>query len=270
MGENGEVENPNPADDPLVPEGSGEQAGADMTAPAAATEPAAPATPHPPTRLDRFRRGARWVTLASIFLNALLGVWAVAGSLGEFESRILATSLLVTAAGVVAVACSAAIPEGRLGPLPIGGILASVTGFLLLIVSFWEDFGTDAVWRTGATLVILAAGVAYASLLSAVHLKGHYRRLVSGSYTLAAGAAGFLVAVVWGYHPGDAWRLFGVVAVLLAALTLAVPTTARLRPAQEGPPPVCYCPFCGTTVTGAQERTTQCGSCGHRFRVVGR
>ncbi len=227
-----------------------------------------PAAPYP--RLDRFRRVARWITLASIFLNALLGIWAVAGSLGEVESRILFTSLLITACGAVAVACSVAIPEGRLGPLPVAGIVATVAGFSLLIASLWENFHTYPLWRTGATLVIVAVGAAYASLLSGVHLQGRYHRLVPTAFVLAAAAGAFLIAVVWGYDPGDSWRLFGIAAVLLGAITIAAPIAARLRPTREGPPPVRHCPYCAQAISDARERATSCPSCGRRFRVIGR
>ena len=232
------------------------------------TGPEAAALPSP--RLDLFRRAARWVTLASIFVNALFGIWAVAGSLGEVESHILFTSLLVTACGAVAVACSTPIPEGRLGLLPIVGIVATVTGFALLIAALWQDFRPAAVWRSGATLVAVGVWVAYASLLSGVHLHGRYRRLLPTGYVLAAAAGIFLVAVVWGYTPGETWRLFLIAAVLLGAVTIAAPVASRLRPAREGPPPVRHCPYCGAAVAAARERTTGCPSCGRRFRVVGR
>lgn len=234
------------------------------------TQPSPPAaSPSGATpRFDRTRRVARWVTLASIFTNALIGVWALASSLGEVESRILFTSLLITACGMVAVACGTAIPERRLGPLPIIGIATAVPGFGLFIAGLWENFGTDTVWRTGGTLVALATFAAFASLLSAVDLKGRYRRLRPTAYALAAAAGSFLVAVFWGYEPGDTWRLFGIAVVLLGAATLAAVIAARLRPAHEEPPPVRFCPYCGSAVDAA--RFPQCTVCRHRFRVAGR
>jgi len=221
-----------------------------------------------PARFDRTRRVARWVTLASIFVNALVGVWAVAGGLGGAQSSILATSLLITACGAVAIACGTAIPEGRLGPLPIIGIVADVPGFGLVIANDWGNFATDVVWQVGATLMALAVYAAFASLLSAVHLKGRYRRLLPTAYVLAAIAGSFLVAWVWGYSPRDAGRLFVIAVILLVAATLAAAIAARLRPAAEDPPPVRFCPYCGTSLEAAP--VAVCPGCGHRFRVVGR
>jgi hypothetical protein len=222
------------------------------------------------SRLDLFRRAARWVTLASIFVNALFGVWAVAGSLGGIESHILFTSLLITACGAVAVACSVAIPEGRLDSLPIAGIVSTLVGFALLITSLWQDFRPNVIWRAGATLVAIGLWVAYAALLSGVHLHGRYHRLIPTGYVLAGAAGIFLVAVAWGYTPGETWRLFLIAAVLLGAITIAVPTASRLRPTREGPPPVRHCPYCGTSLDAAHERAIRCPSCGRRFRVIGR
>ena len=122
----------------------------------------------------------------------------------------------------------------------------------------------------GATLVIVAGSVAFASLLSGVHLQGRYRRLVPTAYALAGVAGAFLIAVAWGFRAGEAWRLFGVVAVLLSAATLAAPIAAHLRPAQEGPPPIRHCPYCARPLAEAGGRVTSCGSCGRRFQVIGR
>lgn len=222
----------------------------------------------PPRRFDLTRRVARLVVLTSIFANAALGVWALAGSLGEVESRILFTSLLVTACGAVASACGTAIPEGRLRPLPAAGIAAAVPGFALVAAGLWTDFGPRSVWQAGATLVAVAVFAAFASLLSAVHLSGRYRRLIPTAYALAGAGGVFLTAVTWGFAPGDLWRLFGILMVLLGAATLAALIAARLRPAHEEPPPVRFCPYCGAAVAFA--RHPQCPSCGNRFRVAGR
>jgi len=238
-----------------------------------ADDPLTPETtlPYSP-RLDRFQRVARWIILTSVFLNALLGIWAVAGSLGEVESRILFTSLLITACGAVAVACSTAIPERRLGPVavPVAAIVIAAAGFSLIIAALWEDFRTAAIWQAGTTMVVVAVGIAFAALLSGVSLSGRYRRLVPTAYALAGMAGAFLIAVTWGFRAGEAWRLLGIVAVLLLATTLAAPIAARLRPAREAPPPVRHCPYCGRTITETSRRAVSCPSCGRRFRVESR
>jgi len=197
-------------------------------------------------------------------VNALLGVWAVAGSLSDLEVNILVTSLLITGSGVVALTCSVAIPEGRLGPLPAIGIFTSLLGFALIITSVWTNFSALTVGQLGGTFITIAVTIAYAAVMSGVHIEGW---LLPIAYVLSVVAAGFTVAVIWGFEPGNTWRLFWVLCVLLAAVTLAAPITARLRPRHETPPPVLHCPYCGGAVDDT-ERRIRCGQCGRRFRVI--
>ena len=234
--------------------------------------PAATETTKPVTtgngRLASFRHWARRVTLASIFGNALFGIWAVAGPLHDLEAAALATSMLFTAAGVTSVACAAAIPERRIGWLvPLIGIIASVVGYVLLIGAVWNDFEIRPLWRTGGSLVTVAVAIGYASLLSDVHLTGHYRRLLRTAYALLATGSVFIVAVIWGFHPGDSWRFLGILSVLLGAITIAAPVVERLRPEAGPVPDIRHCPYCGAGASPRGDKAL-CGSCHRRFRVT--
>jgi MFS family permease len=221
-----------------------------------------------PNRLAAFKHWARRVTLASIFGNALFGIWAVAGPLDALGSAALATSLLLTAAGVTSVACAAAIPERRIGWLvPLIGILASVLGYALLIGAAWNDFMISILWRLGGSLVAAAVAVGYASLLSDVHLTGRYRRFLRMAYVLLMMLSVFLIAFLWGWVPGQGWRLFGILAVLLGAITIAAPVVERLRPDAGAIPDIAHCPYCGGVARGRGEKA-RCPACHRRFRVT--
>lgn len=219
-------------------------------------------------RLEAFRHWARRVTLSSVFANALFGIWAVAGPLDDIGAAALATSLLLTAAGVTSVACSSAIPERRMWVwIPLAGIAASLLGYALLIGAAWTDFETAPLWRLGGTLVAVAVAVAYASLMSGIRLRGRYRRLRWAAYVLVTGGAVFMTAFLWGYEPGQGWRLFGMLAVLLGAITIAAPVVQHLRPAEAGAPQIRSCPYCGDPIRSGGT-TSRCDACGRRFRVT--
>ncbi|MCB2224644.1 MAG: hypothetical protein KQH83_10805 [Actinobacteria bacterium] len=232
-----------------------------------------PDTDHAPaiieeSRLDAFKHWARRVTLASIFGNALLGIWAVAGDLDEIGAAVLATSLLLTAAGVTSVACAAAIPERRIGWLiPLLGVGAALAGYALLIGAVWNDFHMSLLWRLGGSLVTVAVGIGYASLVSDVHLPGRYRRLLPTAYVLVGAIAVFTIAVLWGWSPGEAWRLLVIMAVLLGATTIAAPVVERLRPAATPAPEITHCPYCGGAARGHGVKG-RCPACHRRFRVT--
>ncbi|MCJ7726570.1 MAG: hypothetical protein MUP76_09330 [Acidimicrobiia bacterium] len=221
-----------------------------------------------PRRLAAFKHWARRVTLASIFGNALFGIWAVAGPLDALGAAALATSLLLTAAGVTSVASAAAIPERRIGWLvPLIGIVASLLGYALLIGAAWNDFMIDILWRLGGSLVVVAVAIGYASLLSDVHLTGRYRRFLRVAYSLLAALVVFLIAFLWGWTPGQGWRLFGIVAVLLGAITIAAPVVERLRPETGATPDIGHCPYCGGVVRARADKA-RCPSCHRQFRVT--
>jgi hypothetical protein len=192
----------------------------------------------------------------------------VAGPLDELGAAALATSLLLTAAGVTSVACSAAIPERRLWVwIPLVGIGASLAGYALLIGAAWTDFRIDPLWRLGGSLVALAVAVAYASLMSGIALAGRYRRLRWSAYVLVSAGAAFMIAYLWGYEPGQAWRLFGMLCVLLGAITIAAPVVHHLRPPEAAAPAIRACPYCGASLRG-RGNGGRCESCGRRFRVT--
>lgn len=219
-------------------------------------------------RLATFKHWARRITLASIFGNALFGILAVAGPLDDFGAASLATSLLLTAAGVTSVACAAAIPERRIGWLvPVIGVFAAIVGFALLIGASWNDFDINVLWQLGGSLVAIAVAIGYASLLSDVHLTGRYRRLLKTAYALLIGLALFLIAFLWGWDPDDGWQFFGILAVLLGAITIAAPVVERLRPDTALVPDVRHCPYCGESAR-ARGTKARCSSCHRRFRVT--
>jgi len=221
-----------------------------------------------PNRLATFKHWARRITLASIFANTLFGIWAVAGQLDDLGAAALATSLLLTAAGVTSVACAAAIPERRIGWLiPLIGIIAAVVGYSLLIGASWNDFEVDIMWRLGGSLVVVAVSIGYASLLSDVHLTGRYRRLLRSAYILSAALATFLIAFLWGWEPGQGWRFFGILVVLLGAITIAAPVVERLRPESGATPDIRHCPYCGGPARARADKV-RCPDCHRRFRVT--
>lgn len=219
-------------------------------------------------RLAVFKHWARRVTLASVFGNAVFGIWAVAGPLDDLGAAALATSLLLTAAGVTSVACAAAIPERRIGWLvPLIGIASAVVGYALLIGAAWNDFGLAVLWRLGGSLVAIAVAVGFASLLSDAHLTGRYRRLLTTAYVLVASLAVFLIAFLWGWDPGQGWRLFGILAVLLGAITIAAPVVERLRPDTATVPEIRHCPYCGARARARGPKAV-CTDCGRKFQVT--
>jgi tRNA(Ile2) C34 agmatinyltransferase TiaS len=76
-----------------------------------------------------------------------------------------------------------------------------------------------------------------------------------------------MIAYLWGYDPGQGWRLFGMLCVLLGAITIAAPVVQHLRPTEAESPAIRACPYCGEPVEG-NGSAARCRACGRRFRVT--
>ena len=83
----------------------------------------------------RVRRYGLAIFFVSIAVNAAFGIYAVlAPGFGETQGKILGTSLCVTGAVLLALACEPAWERRLLGPVPFTGVVSSAAGFAIAIV----------------------------------------------------------------------------------------------------------------------------------------
>ncbi|MEX2420599.1 MAG: hypothetical protein WD670_02160, partial [Actinomycetota bacterium] len=113
------------------------------------------------------RRVGLGVFFASIAVNAALGIYAVlATEFGETQGKILATSLCVTGAVLLALACEPAWERTVLGPIPYLGAAFGALGFGLVIVGIWAEPESDLIGNTASSVMTVAVAGAAASLLA--------------------------------------------------------------------------------------------------------
>ena len=222
------------------------------------------------------RHTGLYVLVGSIALNAALGIYAIAAAgFGKLEVKILVTSLGVSGASMLALACVPALERRRLGPVPRCGIAAACGGFVLLTASVWNEFDVKPLWKAAWTLAIVAVAAAHASLLALARLAPRFRWALVGAVGLGFTFSGLAVSLVWGeWSDSDAFgRSVGVVAVLFAAFTILVPVLHRASRSEfgplgaSGPPSVHFCPRCGRPASVAVDGVAACTRCGVRFSV---
>jgi hypothetical protein len=221
------------------------------------------------------RRGLLVLLVASIVVNAALGIYAlVGGDFGDVEQDVLFTSLCISGAGVIALACLPAAERGLLGPLPWVGAGAGAAGFALLVAELWIDDPPDALAKLAGTLLVVAVAIALAGLLGLVRLAPRFRWARTGAVTLALVLGALVVVMIWGELGGEEWfgRIVGVVAVLLAAFTLLVPVLGRagrheLAESARSEGVLRFCPGCGRPLEAASGQPAACPACGLRFTV---
>jgi hypothetical protein len=213
--------------------------------------------------------------IIAVATSAAFGIYAlVASHFGETQGKILLTTLCVSCASVLALACGPALERRLLGGLPLAGVLVSLAGVGCMIVAIWAELHKEGLWKTAFSLTILGTGVAHASLLALAPLAPRHAVYRGTGYACGGLLAGLLIAAMWG-EVGDSgfWRLVGVVSILLCSLTILVPILARMarpsetRPSVPGSNAVRFCPCCGAAVESSSG-VIQCAACGARSRVI--
>jgi DNA-directed RNA polymerase subunit RPC12/RpoP len=223
----------------------------------------------------RVRRVGLWLFFTSIAVNAALGIYAVlTPDFGETQGKILATSLCVTGAVLVALACEPAWERRLLGPVPLAGAILGAAGFALVIAGIWSEPESATLGRlTGSTLT-LAVACAIASLLALARLAPRHEWVFTVTLGLLALGAGLLAVLPWlGDDPNEVYvRGMGVVLIALAAFAVTVPVLHWIDrgalAVAASPDAVRFCPHCGKELTGELGVGVECPRCGRRFTVA--
>ena len=179
------------------------------------------------------KKGALRVLIASVGISALLGVWAMLASFGEFQLKVLFTAMTVAGASIIALACGAALELGRARLFAPIGIWASVIGGALALIAIWFEVVDEGLAKVIFTSMILAVFGGHASALSAANVlpRQHWIRVLTVGCT--ALVAILILWFMWVTSAFEAWvgfpgRLVGTLIVLASAGTIMVPVLARM------------------------------------------
>lgn len=220
------------------------------------------------------RRVALATFFVSVGINAALGIYAVLSpDLGDTQGRILATSLCVTGALLVALACGPAWERGLLGPVPLLGAGSGAIAFALMITNIWVEPETDLLGKVMGTTLAAAAGLTLASLLALVRLERRHAWIRLATFALLALGTLLQAALVWLEDPGS-WfmRPYGVVMIALAAFVVTMPVVHWIDraaiAAAEATDAIRFCPYCGRGVRGEAGPGVACERCGREFTVT--
>lgn len=250
--------------------------GGDMTI--AAHELGGPGTS--PTQPNVFGRRVRRLGLgiffASISLNAVLGIFALlAPDFGETQGKILGTSLCVTGAILLALACEPAWEHSLLGPVPYLGAALGSVGFALAIAMIWSE-PRGATWgKLLGSAFTLALAACVASLLALAPLAPRHHWLFVVTLGLLALGTAMVTALSWlGDDPSGSYlRAMGVVLIALAAFAVTVPVLHwidrdALAASNAATGAIRFCPHCGKELTGEVGVELRCGRCGRGFTIT--
>src|SRR5262249_43557284 len=147
--------------------------------------------------------------------------------------------------------------------------VALVMILMLIWTNFWriENF---VIWM--GTTCVFAVGLPHIGLLSLARLNRNFEWIRYGTVVVVALLAAMIIGMIWVHSPGDdAFRIMGVIAILDACGTIAVPVLHRVsairthEAIQTSDLTVALtCPRCSSAQTLAVGRS-KCAKCGLRF-----
>lgn len=227
----------------------------------------------------RPKKLALWFLITSVGISAVVGIFAILrGEFGDFESRIMVTTLTISITSICAMAAGALWEARNTRFLPLLAMIFAVAAAGLLITAIWSHTFSANFWRFTASVCVLALANTHACVLSLAKLARRYAwlRVVAflGIYFLAAS----VIYVIYFPPREDTWiRIIGVTAIVVTALTIMMPIFHRLSRADfaisrdktvTGPQlhPTITCPACGASQPNSATEL-RCSNCGCRFII---
>jgi hypothetical protein len=175
------------------------------------------------------------VFFASVAVNAAIGIYAlVTPHFGHTQQRVLLSSLCVTGAVLLALACEPAWERKLLGPVPAVGALLGTVVSALTIAAIWTE-PSEVGAKIVGTAAVLAIACAVASLVAVARERARetVRRVLTFALALLVALAGGWVIVIWvGLGTDDvAGKMQGTTfTVALGCTAATLLSLARLAP----------------------------------------
>jgi hypothetical protein len=224
---------------------------------------------------------ALWFLIISVALSALFGIIAIiSGNFGDFEGRVILTTITISAASICALAAGALWESRSARTLPGIAVALAIFAATLIIIGVWGRISGDEYWKFTATVGVLAVATAQACLISLAQLARRFAWTRTVAFLAIFFLAALIILTIWGeiYEQGF-YKAMGATAILVAALTIMMPIFHRLSSADlidskikastsdQHLFPTVLCPRCGMTQPNSYTQIT-CTSCGCRFIVT--
>jgi hypothetical protein len=171
--------------------------------------------------------------IVSLSLTAIMAivVLVLGASIGIVEARILLTTLVLALFSLTGLSASARFARGRFLAVGVAGLAVSGLGVVLSLIVIWSDPGSEPLYRAMAIAIILAAGLAYASLLLFITPQTVAVSVVlNATLAVLAVVAGMLIGLALSdFDLGEGFfRTLGAIAILTVLGTLVTPLLNRV------------------------------------------
>ena len=223
---------------------------------------------------------ALWFLIISVSLSALLGIFAIlSGTFGQFEARIILTTITISAASICALAAGALWESRGSRTLPRIAVVLAILAAVLIIIGIWVKISSEEFWKLNATVGVLAIATAQACLISLARLAPRFAWTRTVALLGIVFLAASIILTIWGeINEEGFFKAMGATAILVAAMTIMMPIFHRLsRGDLIDEKASLYddrqlfhavlCPKCGTSQPSSLTQII-CTNCGCRFVVT--
>ncbi len=174
-----------------------------------------------------------YLSIGSVALSAVIGIGVILlGNFGEFETKVLLTTMTVTITSILGLACGSYLETGRGKIVPLAGIFIAVIACVLWIFLVWNGTVHETFFaKTLLSLTLVAASCSHLSLISLARLD---KRFGWSNYALQITVwilTVILLVLIWQNFKTASdliSRLIGVLSIIIAALTIVTPVFHRL------------------------------------------
>jgi hypothetical protein len=182
-----------------------------------------------------------YLLIASVALSAVFGIGVILfGDFGSFEVRVLMTTLTVTAASILGLACGAYLEqEGRIHKvLPLAGITLSIISALMAFFIIWDILDDSETFiKSFLSSILLAAACSHLSLLMLATLDRRFAWIRVAAFACVGLLTAILLFIIW-FQPDESndlvARILGVLGILVASITVVTPVFHKLSNVEIG------------------------------------
>lgn len=174
------------------------------------------------------------VTLVlSVVVSAAIGIVVILiGNFGEFETKVLLTTLTITVTSILGLACGAYLETGRGKTLPTAGIVLALVSAVMWIILIWQmRIENDTYIKSLMSATLFAASCSHISLLSLARLERKFIWSRYAAHVAIWALTAFLLYFIWtnGNIDEDLMgRVIGVLGIVIASLTVITPIFHKL------------------------------------------
>ena len=179
-----------------------------------------------------------YTLIASTALSALIGIGVILfGDFGNFEVRVLMTTLTVTVASIMGLACGAYFETGKNRVLPVSGIVLAISAALMTFLIIWNVFDENQTYiKSTVTVILLALSCAHLSLLSLARLDRRFAWSRIAAFIFIGVLDAILLFLMWVEPEGTSdvvSRTIGILSILIASVTVITPVFHKLSAGED-------------------------------------